>query len=70
MANQTELRARLAEAEAAVHEVTLGLRVLTVAYEGKSLTYSRTNAAALHAYIADLKGQLGMGGRRPMGVQF
>ena len=70
MTNQTELRARLDEAEAALHDLMTGRREVSVAYDGKSVTYSRTDVAKLRAYIAELKGKVGSGGRRPLGVRF
>ena len=70
MASTPELRTRLAEAEAAFHALMTGRREVSVAYEGKSVVYTKDNLADLRAYIAELRGHLGTGGRRPLGVSF
>ncbi len=70
MASTPELRTRLDEAETALHALMMGRREISVAYEGKSVTYTRANMADLRAYIAELEGRIGVGGRRPLGVSF
>lgn len=71
MATTAELTTRLAEAEAALHALAIGEKEVSVGYDGKSVTYTKTNMGALRAYIAELKRALGQGGRPgPIGIIF
>ncbi|ERP95648.1 head-tail joining protein [Labrenzia sp. C1B10] len=67
------LRARLAEAEKAYHELMVsgGVRTL-VDQSGERIEFSPTNLSRLRAYIAELKLALGepVVPRGPMGVFF
>ncbi|MBH0113275.1 phage tail protein [Novosphingobium sp. YJ-S2-02] len=54
------LQERLDEAEAAFHDLLIGKAVAEVRdANGETIRYTQTNRAALSAYIADLKRQLG-----------
>ena len=55
------LSARLGEAETALHSLMIGRATVSLAYDGESVTYSQADEAKLRRYIADLKGQLGIG---------
>lgn len=71
MATTAELTTRLAQAEAALHAVLMGEHAQAVGYDGKTVTYTKTNMGALRAYIAELKRALGQGGRPgPIGIVF
>ncbi|WP_372000914.1 gpW family head-tail joining protein [Tistrella mobilis] len=64
-------RRMLAEAEAALHALMIGQRVVTVAHDGKSVTYTAARAGDLRAWIAELRVKAGQGGgRRAIGVDF
>ncbi len=64
MADTATLQARLVEAETALHKLSTGTQRVQVDYEGiGSVTYSKANIGALRAYIAQLKSDLGQGGR-------
>lgn len=65
MADTATLQAWLAEAEAALHQLEMGRAEVSVSYNGKMVTYKGTERAALQAYIAKLKAELGEGGGRP-----
>lgn len=67
MTDDTILRQRLAEAEQALHELTLGASVAGLRdASGRQITYTAADAIRLSVYIADLKRQLGLdGGRAP-----
>lgn len=65
----------LLEAENALHDLLIGKSVVSIsrgdsAGNSRSYQYSQANIAQLRAYIADLKGRLGLGSgrRRPAGV--
>lgn len=72
MTDTAVLQTRLAAAELALHELSIGARTASLSFDGKSMTYSQTNMGALRAYIAELRQQLGLGtGRaRPFAVRF
>ena len=77
MATLSELTARLAEAEAALHALMTGTRTVSLSDgEGHSQTFTQASRAGLTAYIAELKGQIAVAGgsggvrRRPIGVTF
>lgn len=54
MATKEELEQRLAEAEAARHQVAIGKKTVTLSYEGRSVTYTQATLAQLDKYIEDL----------------
>jgi hypothetical protein len=61
----------LADAQQALHDLSIGGKPVTVTYtqgDGqKSVTYTRAEAGALRGYIEELKAQLGITcGRRPI----
>ena len=76
MADLGTLQARLAEAEAALHALATGTKVVAVERNGKKLTYTAATMAQLRGYIADLNGQIAVllgtttGRRRAIGVRF
>lgn len=72
MATTTQLEARLAEAESALHELMLGKTVVKLKDAGgDEVEYSRADQAKLEGYIAVLKQRLGKpGGYRAIGVVF
>lgn len=75
MADLDTLLARLAEAEGALHQLSLGKKSAAVSYEGKSNTFTQANINDLRAYITDLKNQIAAltGAPRPrraIGVRF
>ncbi len=70
MTDAAILQSRLAEAEAALHALSIGKRTASVSYDGKSVAYTQTNIGQLRAYISDLKRQLGMPVRRMHSVRF
>lgn len=63
MADTVTLQGYLAEAEAALHALMTGQKEVSVGYDGKTVTYTKASEAGLRAYIADLRRQLGTGGR-------
>lgn len=52
------LRLRLAEAEMAVHNLAIGKGAQSVAYEGKSVSYTQANRSDLMLYIGGLKDRI------------
>ena len=76
MADLPMLRLRLAEAELAEHELTIGTATAKISYgNNDSLTYTRTSLPALQTYIAGLKGRIGTlegqpNRRRPIHMAF
>ncbi len=62
------LQERITEAENALHELSLGKRVVKITRNGKSLEFGQTDSVSLRRYITELKNQLGGSRRRPMGV--
>jgi hypothetical protein len=63
------LNDKINEAEDALHELSLGKRVVSISRNGKELTFSATNRADLELYIARLKSQISTSSRRPMGIR-
>ncbi|MEM7523243.1 MAG: gpW family head-tail joining protein [Pseudomonadota bacterium] len=60
------LQTYLADARSALHKLLTGQRAVTVAHDGRSVTYTAADHAALRAYIAELQTALGLSsGRRP-----
>lgn len=71
MTDTATLMARLAEAEAALHELSTGARVVQVRNDlGEQVSYQPADRAQLSNYIADLKCQLGRAPRRAIAVRF
>ncbi|MFZ2872759.1 gpW family head-tail joining protein [Zavarzinia sp.] len=69
------ITARLAEAEAALHALSIGRRSVSVSYEGKAVTYTAGNIGELRAYVAELKAKLALldgarPARRAIGLRF
>lgn len=65
----------LFDAQQAIHDLSTGVKPIVVMYtqgDGtKSVTYTKTDIASLHAYIQELKAQLGITcGRRPLRLVF
>jgi gpW len=59
------LEAQLAEAEAALHKLMMGTKVVKIGYDGADTEFSRTSVPELRRYIATLKRQLGDTSVRP-----
>lgn len=59
---------KIEEAEDALHELSLGKRVVSISRNGKSLSFSQTNRVDLELYIARLKQQKPNARRSPMGI--
>jgi hypothetical protein len=70
MADMETLRARLTEAEGVLHTLILGKTVTSASFEGKAVTYTPADEAKVRGYIAELRAQLGLSARRPIGVAF
>jgi hypothetical protein len=76
MADQATLRARLDEAETALHQLTIGRRSKAFTHAAgdvsRRLEWTEASIPQLRAYIADLRRQLGMtvGRRRAIGISF
>jgi len=70
MADRATLRARLDALETAKYALMSGQAVASVSHDGKSVSYSRGDLAAINAGIAEIKAQLGIGRRRAVGVRF
>lgn len=65
MTDETTLRQRLAEAEQALHDLSLGASVAGLRdASGRQINYTPADATRLSVYIAGLKRQLGMDGAR------
>jgi hypothetical protein len=61
------LAERLAEAEAAYHDLVIGKAVVEVRdANGQTLRYTQANRAAMAAYIQDLKRQIDSTGHGPL----
>lgn len=66
MTDPVILRQRLTEAESALHQLTTGARVVSIRdASGRQVNYTAATQGDLRAYITDLRGQLGQGGRAP-----
>jgi hypothetical protein len=52
------LQGQLAEARAARHQLMIGKAAASVSYDGKSVSYSRSNVGDLDSYIAFLCRQI------------
>ena len=75
MTDLVTLQARLTEAEAALHALMTGTRVVMVQTDTKQVRYAESDQGNLRAYIAELRGQIQtLGGtgarRRAIGVRF
>lgn len=70
MADLATLKARLEEAEAALHALLTGRREISVGHGDKQVTYTKADVDALQAYMARLRGDIarleGRTGRRPI----
>ncbi|APO74259.1 phage head-to-tail joining protein [Rhizobium etli 8C-3] len=53
-------QARLDEARAALHRLTIGQAEVSLVYNGESITYSAADAGRLQTYIRQLEAQLGL----------
>jgi hypothetical protein len=56
-------RSQLAEAEAALHSVVINGSVARMRHGDKSMEWNAQNVGTLRAYIAELRGRLGLAGR-------
>ena len=60
MATRDELISQLAEAEAAYHELVMGIAPKVIVHQnGQRVEYNSTTRSALKAYINELKSQIG-----------
>ena len=57
-------RKNLAQAEAALHALLTGGRTASASINGRSVSYTQASIKDLQAYIASLKIDLGLMGRR------
>lgn len=64
------LTAMIAEAETALHQLSIGKRVGKVTRDGKSVEYTPANRSDLERYLNGLRAQLTGTRRRPMRVKF
>lgn len=51
---------RLAEAESALHQLTIGKQTVRLSADGESLDFTPASMGKLRAYIAEIKAALGM----------
>jgi hypothetical protein len=56
-------QAQLAEAEAALHSIVVNGSVARMRHADKSMEWNAQNVGTLRAYIAELRGRLGLAGR-------
>ena len=56
-------RAQLAEAETALHSIVVNGSVARMRHGDKSMEWNAQNVGTLRAYIAELRGRLGLPGR-------
>jgi hypothetical protein len=56
-------QAQLTEAEAALHSIVVNGGVARMRHGDKSLEWNAQNVGTLRAYIAELRGKLGLSGR-------
>jgi len=56
-------RTQLAEAEAALHSIVINGSVARMRHGDKSMEWNAQNVGTLRAYIAELRGKLGLPGR-------
>lgn len=66
MADLATLQARLAEAETALHQLSMGAKVQSVASDSGTVTYTPASVPALRTYILDLRQQIGAACGTPM----
>jgi gpW protein len=59
MADEETLRARLLEAEDALHNIVTSQSVVEVDFQGHKTQFNRSNEGTLRRYIRDLKTELG-----------
>lgn len=68
------LQANLAAAQQALHQLSIGMKAVTVEFAmgdgARKVTYSAATIAGLRTYIAELQAALGLGGRRAIAVRF
>ena len=72
MADTATLEARLAQAEAALHDLLVGRKAVQLDYDGRRTAFAPSDEAKLRQYIQELKAALGRPGarRRAIGVSF
>lgn len=71
MIDRAVLIQRLAEAEEAYHQLSMGKSIVELKdSNGETVKYGQASARQLGMYIATLRAQLGCGGSRPMEVWF
>lgn len=72
--SEQQLRAMLAEAQAALHALMVGGKAVKIAFAmgdgSRSVEYTPGNVNALRQHITALNRALGQGGRRAIGVAF
>lgn len=59
MADETTTRARLNEAEEALHKLMMGASVVEMEYDGHRTKFKATDEQKLRSYIRQLKVELG-----------
>lgn len=64
MTDTATLQSRLTEAETALHNLMTGTKEVKVGVNGDVVEYSMADVGRLRAYIAELKGALGLSGGR------
>lgn len=69
MPDLATLQSNLAEAEAALHALTIGNQRVVVERQGTKITYTAANVSTLKSYIATLKSQIAAAGGTIPGVQ-
>lgn len=70
MTDHDVLRQRLAQLEDVRHQLLTGGMPVSIGDQGKTVTYRATSLPEIGAEIARLRQQLGLGGRRAIGVSF
>jgi hypothetical protein len=66
MADLATLQTRLAEAEAALHQLATGAKAQSVTTDSGAITYTPANLPGLQAYVLHLKAQIGAASGTPM----
>lgn len=57
--NTATLETQLAEAEAELHNILMGKKVVKIGYDGGDTEFNRTSVSEIRRHIASLKRQLG-----------
>lgn len=70
MTDTATLQAQLAALEDARLQLAMGKSRASVSYDGKSVSYTKADAALIAGLIQELKIKLGLAGRRAFPVRF